>query len=381
MSGPDANLGRNDSRLRVLWVIKGLGPGGAENLLVSAARVHDHDRYAISVAYLLPWKHAMVEPLRAAGVRVRCLEARGSSDLRWAARLRRYLLAERFDVVHLHSPMVAGVARLVVRTLPRATRPRVVTTEHNEWWSYVLPTRIANALTFPLDDAHLAVSEDVRRSVPAWLRRKVRTVVHGTSIADALAARAERVATRAELGFTPEDVVAVTVANFRAQKAYPDLLAAARIAITRAPCLRVVAVGQGPLEAEIRAEHLRLGLGDRFRFLGYREDALRVLAACDIFTLASHYEGYPVALMEALAVGLPVVATEVGGVPDAVRQGVEGIVVPPGRPDVLAGALADVANDPVRRAELAEAALRRGRQFDIAGAVRAIEATYDRIGR
>jgi glycosyltransferase involved in cell wall biosynthesis len=369
----------DDRRLRVLWLIKGLGPGGAENLLLSAARVHDHDRYAISAAYLLPWKHSMVEPLRAAGVRVRCLDARGSRDLRWAARLRRYLLAERFDVVHLHSPMVAGVARLVVRTLPRRVRPRVVTTEHNEWWSYVLPTRVANALTFPLDDAHLAVSEDVRRSVPSWLRSEVRTVVHGTSTADARSARGERDAARAELGLSPEDVVAVTVANFRAQKAYPDLLAAVQIAAEHAPRLRVVAVGQGPLESQIRAEHQRLGLGDRFRFLGYRDDALRVLAACDIFTLASHYEGYPVALMEALAVGLPVVATEVGGVPDAVRQGVEGIVVPPGRPELLAAALAELANDPELRRELAGAALRRGREYDISGAVRAIEATYDRI--
>jgi glycosyltransferase involved in cell wall biosynthesis len=180
-------------------------------------------------------------------------------------------------------------------------------------------------------------------------------------------------------GFPAEAVGGFRVANFRAQTAYPVLLAAGRSAAGRAPHLRVVAVGQGPLESEIRAEHLRLGLGDRFRFLGYRDDALRVLAACDIFTLASHYEGYPVALMEALAVGLPVVATEVGGVPDAVRQGVEGIVVPPGRPELLAGALAELANDPERRRQLADAAMRRGREFDIVSAVRAIEATYDRI--
>jgi glycosyltransferase involved in cell wall biosynthesis len=207
----------------------------------------------------------------------------------------------------------------------------------------------------------------------------VQTLVHGTSIDDALAARAHRLDARAELGFGPDDVVAGTVANFRAQKAYPDLLAAVRIALDRAPNLQVVAVGQGPLEAEIRAEHERLGLGDRFRFLGYRPDALHVLAACDIFTLASRYEGYPIALMEALAVGLPVVATAVGGVPDAVRQGVEGIVVPPSRPDLLAAALAELATDPVLRARLAAAALERGQQYDIGAAVRKIEEAYDRL--
>lgn len=368
-----------DGRVRVLWVIKGLGPGGAEQLLLSAARVHDHRRFAISVAYLLPWKNALVDDLRAAGVTVHCLDVRRAHDVGWPVRLRRLLVSGRFDVVHLHSPMVAGVTRLIVRTLPKARRPRVVTTEHNEWWSYVLPTRAVNALTFPLDDAHLAVSEDVRRSVPAWLRGRVQTLVHGTSIDDALAARAHRLDARAELGFGPDDVVAGTIANFRAQKAYPDLLAAVRIALERAPNLQVVAVGQGPLEAEIRAEHERLALGDRFRFLGYRPDALHVLAACDIFTLASRYEGYPIALMEALAVGLPVVATAVGGVPDAVRQGVEGIVVPPSRPDLLAAALAELATDPVLRARLAAAALERGRRYDIGAAVHKIEETYDRL--
>ena len=372
-------MSEGDGRVRVLWLIKGLGPGGAEQLLVSAARVHDHHRFAISVAYLLPWKNALVEDLGAAGVTVHCLDARGSHVAGWPMRLRRLLVSHRFDIVHLHSPMVAGVARLVVRTLPKARRPRVITTEHNEWWSYVVPTRVVNALTFALDDAHFAVSEDVRRSVPKPLRAHVRTLVHGTSLAHALAAQAQRSEARAELGFGPDDIVAGTVANFRAQKAYPDLLEAVHLAADRAPRLRVVAVGQGPLEAEIRSQHDRLGLGDRFRFLGYRHDALRVLAACDIFTLASRYEGYPIALMEALAIGLPVVATAVGGVPDAVRQGVEGILVPPARPDLLADALVELATDPVLRARFADAALERGQQYDIGTAVREIEAVYDRL--
>ena len=366
-------------RVRVLWLIKGLGPGGAERLLLSAARAHDHGRFAISVAYLLPWKDALTDDLRAAGVTVHCLDVRRPYDIGWQVRVRRLLTTRGFDIVHLHSPMVAGVARLVVRTLPQAQRPRVITTEHNEWWSYVFPTRLLNALTFPLDDAHLAVSDDVRRSVPARLRGAVQTVVHGTAVDDARALRAQRAAARAELGFGPDDVVVGTVANFRAQKGYPDLLAAVRMAADRVPRLQVVAVGQGPLEAEIRARHAELGLGERFRFLGYRDDALRVLAACDIFTLASLYEGYPVALMEALAVGLPVVATAVGGVPDAVRQGVEGLVVPPSRPDLLAAALEELATDPKLRARMAEAALERGLQYDIVHAVRLIEATYDRL--
>jgi glycosyltransferase involved in cell wall biosynthesis len=275
--------------------------------------------------------------------------------------------------------MVAGVARLVVRTLPARVRPRVVSTEHNEWWTFRGPTRLFNAITFPLDDAHLAVSEAVRRSVPARLRPRVETVVHGLPVDDARDARAHRDDARRELGIADDDVVVGTIANFRAQKAYPDLLEAVRVATERVPNLRAVAVGQGPLEREVRARHQALGLGDRFRFLGQRDDALRVLAACDIFALASRYEGYPVALMEALAVGLPVVATPVGGVRDAVRPDVEGLLVPAGRPDLLGGALAELALDPSRRTRMAAAALERGAQFDIAAAVRRIENLYDRL--
>jgi glycosyltransferase involved in cell wall biosynthesis len=367
--------------VRVLWLIKGLGPGGAERLLLSAARAHDHSRFAISVAYLLPWKDALVADLRAAGVEVHCLDAPRPYDLRWVARLRRLLVTRGFDVIHLHSPMVAGPARVAARTVRGARRPRVVTTEHNEWWSYVLPTRTVNAVTFPLDDVHLAVSDDVRQSIPRRLRRRVQTVVHGTSVAEVRAFRAQRETARAELGLGPDEVVVGSIANFRAQKAYPDLLAAARLLADRLPDVTVLAVGQGPLEAELRARHAELELGERFRFLGYRADAFRVLAACDIFTLASRYEGYPVALMEALAIGLPVVATAVGGMPDAVRQGVEGIIVPPARPDLLAAALEDLATDDELRARMGRAALARGDEYDIANAVRVIEDVYDRLTR
>jgi glycosyltransferase involved in cell wall biosynthesis len=366
----------------VLWLIKGLGPGGAERLLVSAARAHDRHRFALSAAYLLPWKGALVPELEGAGVVVHCLDSRRALDVRWAGRLRRLLLEPPgFDLLHLHSPLVAGVARLIVRTVPARLRPRVVSTEHNEWWTFRRPTRVINAITFGLDDAHLAVSDAVRQSVPARLRSRVETVVHGLPVDDALEARAHRDAVRAELRIGPDDVVVGTIANFLAQKAYPDLLEAVRIAADRVPNLQAVAVGQGPLEAEIKRNHATLALGDRFRFLGYRNDALRVLAACDIFALASRYEGYPVAVMEALAVGLPVVATGVGGVRDAVRDDVEGLLVPPARPDLLAAALENLACDPARRMRMAAAARERGQQYDIAHAVRRIEAVYDRLTR
>lgn len=363
--------------IRVLWLIKGLGPGGAERLLVSAAEAHDRSRFALECAYVLPWKSALVPELEALGVPVHCLRGDDPRDPRWALRLRRLLQGGRYDIVHAHLPLVAGVGRLVVRSLPSATRPRLVVTEHNAWSTFALPTRLLNSLTAGMDDATIAVSEDTKASV--WrgaVRRRTRVIVHGLPVERARAERRHRDEVRASLGIGPEELVVVTVANYRRQKAYPDLLATARAVLDRGLPARFVAMGQGPLEAEIRAEHARLGLGDRFLLLGYREDAGRVLAGADVFTLASLYEGLPVALMEALAVGLPVVATEVGGVAQAVRHGVEGLLVPPGRPDLLAQALIEVLSDAGRRSRLAAAAEARGASFEIAHSVRRIEDVY-----
>jgi len=152
-----------------------------------------------------------------------------------------------------------------------------------------------------------------------------------------------------------------------------------REVIGRGLVVRFVAVGQGPLHDEIHARHEELGLGNRFLLLGQRPDAVRVLAACDVFCLASKWEGLPVALMEALVLGLPVVATAVGGVAETVRDGREGLLVAPGRPRELADALARVVTDDALRAALARGARERGASFDITRAARRIENLYREI--
>ena len=329
-----------DRPLRVLWLIKGLGPGGAERLLVSQAGATDHDAFTTTAAHLVPWKDHLVGELREQGVDVVCLDGERELDPRWAWRLRALVRERRIDVVHVHSPYVAAVARLSLRTLPSGTRPAVVATEHNRWPRHAAATRLANRLTIGLDDADLAVSADVRDTMGPHVRDRVEVLVHGVDLAAVRAAASEREAVRAELGIGPDEVVVGTVANFRAEKGYDVLMDAAAKAVERDARLRVVAVGQGPLEDEMRERHRELGLGDRVLLTGYRDDAVRVMAGFDLFTLASRHEGLPVSLMDALVLGLPVVATRVGGIPEAVDDGVEGLLVAPDDPDALAAASA-----------------------------------------
>jgi glycosyltransferase involved in cell wall biosynthesis len=364
--------------LRVLWLTKGLGPGGAERLLVTHAAVNDPDRVAYEAAYLLPHKRHLVSELEALGVPTHDLASPRDVDPRWLRRLGRLVEQGSFDIVHAHSPASAAQARLLMQSIPRSRRPAFVYTEHNRWPSHSRATRAANSATFGLNDAVISVSDEVRESMAPRHRDVARTIVHGIDTEAVAARRADRDAVRAELGVDPDQVMVVTVANFRAPKGYPDLLAAAERVRASRPDVRFVIVGQGPLEQELRAEHARLGLAETVTILGYRADAPRITAAADLFALASHHEGIPVAVMEALAAGVPVVATRVGGLAEAVDEGTSGRLVTARRPDLLAGAIVELASDEAARRALSAGATEASARFSARRSAREIEEVYDR---
>lgn len=362
--------------VRVLAVINQLGAGGAERLLISAVRRHDPACFVFEAAYVLQWNNALVGELEGCGVPVHCLGVGTALDLRWAWRLKNLIDSGRFRIVHVHSPFVAAVTRLLIRTLRPHRRPRLLVTAHASWHSYSPLTKMATALTLPLDDLHIAVSEDSRRSMPGWLRKRVRVVVQGVPIDELAALRTRREEVRRELQISDDQLLVITVANLVREKNYPDLLKAAKIVSESGVPVRFVAVGGGPLDAHLRQLHQSLGLERTFEFIGFRPDAVRLLSGADLFALASSYEGYPVAVMEALAVGVPVVATAVGGIPDAIEDGVHGFVVQPNRPDLLAAAIIKLCLDGPLRRSMAEAAALRSSDFDIRRTVEILESVY-----
>ncbi|WP_148288480.1 GNAT family N-acetyltransferase [Ilumatobacter nonamiensis] len=364
---------------RVLWVVKGLGPGGAETLLEAAARAHDSD-FEIECAFVLPWKDHLVGRLEEAGVRTRCVSKR-RSDPQWPLNLARLVRNGNYDVVHVHSPLPGSVARLAVRSMPAEIRPGLVSTEHNRWETHRSPTRTANRLTSRLDDAAFAVTDEVRESMKGPDADLAVTLRHGIDVDAVAAETVHRAEVRDELGIGADEFVVGTVANFRPQKDYPNLLAAARLLAEWEVPVRIVAVGQGPQEAEVRAIHERYGLGDRVILTGFRPDATRVMGACDAFMLASQWEGLPVAVMEAVALGLPLVATEVGGLAEEFSDGVDALLVPPRDSTALADAIGKLVTDSDLRERLALASRRRSADFSIDRTVAELEAAYRRIAR
>ena len=238
---------------RVLWLTKGLGPGGTERLLVEMARARDpaivsNRRWRTSC----PGRTTSPASWRRRASTTVCLSTR-RRDPRWPLRLRRLVADGGFDVVHSHSPVPAVAARLAVASLPAARRPALVTTEHNTWTSLSARRPAGRtASRAALDAATFAVTEEVRASLRGAPPSAPRcSCTASTSTASPRRPAGERAAVRDGLGLRADDVVIGTVANLRAQKDYPTLLAAARLLVDRGVAFRLVAVGQGPLEREI----------------------------------------------------------------------------------------------------------------------------------
>ncbi len=356
----------------VLWLVKGLGVGGAERLVVEHAR-HRSASIVPTVAYVHGADGDQIPEILATGATVRLLGSGRFGDLRWLADLHRLLRGVRPTLLHVHSPALAPAARI----LGRLHRIPVVSTEHGEWAQYRRPTRLANVATAFLDAQRLAVSDAVASSHRFGpIEPPASVLIHGVS---ASATSADRAETRTSLGVDDDELLILIVANLRPDKAPSVLLRAAERFLPR-DRVRFVWAGGGPLAHEVQVEIERRGLADVVDLLGPRHDVPDLLAAADIFCLSSANEGLPVAIMEALGAGLPIVATDVGGVSSAVG-GIDpaAVLVPPNRPDLLAQAIRRLADDADLRATLSRNASARAARFDPERTAGELEEIYRRV--
>jgi len=367
-----------DRPLKVAHLLKGLGPGGAERLVVAQSTSGIPPSVRHEVIYLLAHKHHLVPELETAGVSTTCLDADRTIALNWVRALRTKLISEPVDIVHVHSPALAVATRLMLPTIPHRIRPALVDTEHNRWPRHHKLTRLANRATIRLNDATIAVSEEVKTTIRGLPNDRVHTIVHGIDL-DTVRDSADRESARAELGVESDETLVVTVANLRREKALHILVEAAAMAHSIEPSLKFALVGQGPLADEIRQTVERSGLGDAFRVLGYRPDATRMVSGADIFTLSSRHEGLPVSIMESLALGVPVVATNAGGTAEA--AGPAGVIVDIDDSEALANAWVDLVRDPARLKELSMLAHKQADRFSIQRAVGEIGRIYEETAK
>jgi glycosyltransferase involved in cell wall biosynthesis len=337
-----------------VWLLKGFGLGGAERLLLE----------------VLPWLDGVevlpvavdprvtdLEPaLRAAGLSPRSLGATTDADPSWIPRLRALLREVRADVVHVHHPLPGAGARIAAL----GTGVPVVYVEQGRWAAYHPASRIVNALTMPLDAVSVAVSEEVRASalrdpIGRFTARRFEVIQNGI---DAHAVRRDA-APPPEPPVDLDGPTITAVTHLTPPKGVDTLILAASIARARGRATPVVIVGDGPLGPGLRTLAEDHGVGGDVRFLGVRADARSIMARSSVIVLPSRSEGLPLALLEAMALGRPIVATRVGGVPEAVVDEEEALLVPPDQPATLAGAIARLLDDPAMAASLGAAAQAR----------------------
>lgn len=370
----------SDDRIRVLLLIKGLGVGGAERLLERAIPYLDRRQFAYQVGYFLPWKTALRRSFEAADMPVHCFNFRGLAIAGILGRLATMLREERIDLVHAHLPIPAVMARLAKR---RAGVRWLVYTEHNVPARYRLPTRTLNAVTYRLNDAVIAVSREVQARVQPYVRRgrpQLFTIPNAVDpdMFEGMVDTRDEICR--EFGFPHDALIVVNVANLVAKKGHRYLLAAAKRVVGREPRTRFLLVGTGPLGRQLSVEARRYGLNGHVVFTGFREDATRLMAAADVFVLSSLYEGLPVSLLEAMALGKSAVVTRVGGVPEVAVANETAVVVEAADEDALAAGILDLLRDPARRQHIGASARRFVRQrYGMAQMVAAVEDVYRQV--
>ncbi len=365
---------------RVLWLAKGLGRGGAEHLLVRMARHVDRRRFEVDVAHLMAGNDALALELEALGVRVHCLHGGASADLRWVGELATLLRRRTYDLLNTHAAFPAIGARFVAGRLP------IVHTEHNLWRTRPWATYVGHMLTLWRNRMVIAVSHEVAASMRVpwtlrWLPETPVEVIHnGVEVVRAPRGAEARVEARRRLGLGDDALVVGHVGSFFPKKDHSTLLAAfARVVARHHADVRLVLVGSGPLEGPARSHVAGLDLAERVIFAGSRSDVVELLPALDVFVLSSTVEGLPVALLEAMAAGLPAVVTRVGGIPEAVEDGESGLLVPPHDPAALADAVLSLLADGLLRVRMGERARERATEFDIRDVTRRVEQVYDRV--
>ena len=327
--------------MKIVYFIKGLGLGGAERHVTDCAIALNEVGHDVRVAYLIPQKNHFVHQLENENIRVDLVQ-----DSLY--QIFRYLRNAQPDIVHAHLPMPALFSRLFKPFL----RYNLVVTHHNVLSRQKPLVQLAERLLWRLDDIGISCSAEVSSSLP-W-----HTVSIDNGIQIGSDVEQPKLTLRAKLGLSKNAVIILCVANLVPKKNHALLCRAFALARTRTDVdCHCVLIGQDGTERE-NLERLvdELGCKDCIHFWGADPNAAKLAADADIFCLASDFEGLPLALLEAMSVGLPSVVTDAGGMSSVVVDGTHGRVVPRGDLEGLSRALAELSDDSAMRAKFGERA-------------------------
>lgn len=346
-------------------------------MLLSLADAVDHAVYRPVFCLLQPgW---LADEARARNYPTYVLPLERTVDVPWTRRALSLLKNERVDLIHAHEFAMNTYGAL----LSALTDIPCVTTIHGKNYSSDRWHRRAAYRLVARRTRMIAVSDDIKNFLATAVGvsvRRITTIPNGIHIDRYAATDAAKARFRTELGLSPRQPVVGAIGRLEPVKGHTHLLAAAQLVCTRYPDAVFVLAGQGPLRDSLEQQADALGIGRNVRFLGYRDDVATVLAGLDIFVLPSLSEGLPLSLLEAMAAGKPVVASNVGGIPEVIRDGDNGFLAQPATPVDFADCILTLLADPSRARLLAGNARELvSARFGMAAMVGAYENLYRQL--
>ena len=359
-------------RSTCIHVIHSLEYGGAQRDLYYYAKFHDREKYQLETVSFHS-RGEMIGDIEALGVKVHILGTR-SADPRSITRLVKIFREHKADIVHFHNslPIFNGVpAALLARV------PVKVMTEHSIYYPGKTGSRLSTSMYFNLRrrlDMVIACSEEVRESHQLEIDPdRTVTIVNGVDL--------DHFEMSHDNEKTDPGIFNIgSIGSLSIQKGYTNLVQAVKILADKNVPVRITFVGKGPLRKELENQVSESGIVDRVTFAGTTGDVMTVLPAFDVVAGSSLREGLPLSILEAMAAGLPVVTTDVGGNREAVIDGETGLLVPPGDPYALADALENLWKDREIRSSMGKAGrLRVEEHFSAEKMVAETERIYESI--
>lgn len=365
-------------KLKVLQLMTDSKIGGAERVVFWLAKGLDKERFDVSVCSLSP-RGPIFDEIEKEKIKVFTLDIKCKWDIFHSLRLIKLIKTQKTDILQSHLFHANLLARIIGKIMGV---PVIISTEHImglEKRSRLFINRATSLFVDKFIAISFSVGEFLTKTVGIKLS-KIRVVQNGIAYQDSQYFNINKRDRREEFGFSPAEKIVGTVARMHEQKGYSYLLRAAQEVIRYYPEVKFLLVGDGPLKNKMEQLAVDLKITKNVLFKGFYKDVPAIMSIFDIFVLPSLWEGLPITILEAMVMRKPVIATKVGGVSEAVKDGLTGLLVEPCDYLSLSGAIMRLLNDEELRFKMGRAGYKNvSEYFDAKMMVEQTEKIYDTI--